>query len=85
MRAFIESYMVADPARPTNTRLDTFAKLFEEHGPLSVSSIERSESIELVLGMRSRRGNFRLTVKASEAQPMRVSSLTFAVMEGSHR
>ena len=45
--------------------------------------VERSESTELTLGMQSKQGNFRLTVKSSEEQPMRVASLTFA-MQGKH-
>ena len=85
MRAFLESWMVADPARPTDERLKSYAKLFEDHGPLSVSKVEIAESLEVVLGMRSKRGNFRLTVKSSEAQPMRASSVTFTLMEGAHR
>jgi hypothetical protein len=76
--------MVADPARPTEKRLESYAKLFEEHGPLSVVTVQESKAIELVLGMRSKRGNFRLTVKSSEEQPMRVSSVTFTYVQGGH-
>jgi phosphohistidine phosphatase SixA len=85
MRAYIESWMVADPARPVDERLTTYARLFEEHGRLTVVSVESSHSLEVTLGMRSRRGNFRLMVKSSEAQPMRAQSVTFAVGEGAHR
>jgi len=80
MQAFIESWMLADPARPTEERLKTFAKLFEDHGPLSVIMVERSESTELTLGVQSKQGHLRLTVKSSDAQPMRLESLTFAIM-----
>jgi len=66
-------------------RLGTYSKLFEEHGPLSVTSVQASQALEVTLGMKSKRGNFRLTVKSSEEQPMRATSVTFAVMEGSHR
>lgn len=85
MRAYIESWMVANPARPIEERLATYATLFAEHGPLSIVRVESSESLEVTLGMRSKRGNFRLTVKSSESQPMRAQSISFAAMEGAHR
>lgn len=85
MRVFIESWMVASPARTMGERLVTYARLFEDHGTLSVAAIHASESLEVTLGMRSKRGNFRLTVKSSEAQPMRATSVTFALTEGAHR
>ena len=83
MRAFIETSMVADPARPTDERLKTFAKLFEQHGPLSLVRIDSSSALRLVATMKSKVGNVTLTVQASEAAPMRVSSLTLAY--GEHR
>lgn len=85
MRQYIDSWMLANAARPTEERLRTYATLFDEHGPLTLVSVVTSQSLEVTLGMRSKRGNFRLTVKASEAQPMRAESVTFAVLEGSHR
>lgn len=85
MRAYIESWMVDNPARTMEERLATYATLFAEHGPLSIVKVESSESLEVTLGMRSKRGNFRLTVKSSESQPMRAQSISFAVMEGAHR
>lgn len=84
MRAYIESWMVANPARTTEERLSTFSTLFEEHGALTVVKVESSQSLEVTLGMRSKRGNFRLTVKSSETEPMRAQSVTFAFLEG-HR
>jgi phosphohistidine phosphatase SixA len=84
MRSYIESYMVANPERPIEQRLEQYMKLFEEHGPLSVLMIGSSQSTELTLSARSRRGGLRLTVRSSEAQPMRASSVTFAHTEGSH-
>ena len=84
MRSYIESYMVANPDRPIEQRLEQYVKLFEEHGPLSVLMIGNSQSTELTLGARSRRGALRLTVRSSEAQPMRASSVTFSYSEGSH-
>jgi phosphohistidine phosphatase SixA len=85
MRAYIESWMVVNPARTMEERLATYASLFADHGPLTLVKVESSASLEVTLGMRSKRGNFRMTVKSSEAQPMRAQSVTFAVMEGAHR
>ena len=84
MRAYIESYMIPNPARSTEERLASYASLFAQYGTLSVVSVERSASTELVLGMASKSGPFRLTVKSSDDQPMRASSVTFAVMQGAH-
>ena len=85
MRAYIESWMVANPARTMEERLNTYSKLFEDHGTLTLVKLESSQALEVTLGMRSKRGNFRLTVKSSETQPMRAQSVTFAMLEGTHR
>jgi len=85
MKAFIESWMVVDASRPVDERLRTYAGLFADHGPLSVTTVHGSQQLEVVLGMKSRRGNFRLTVKSAEAEPMRATSVTFAALEGAHR
>lgn len=86
MRAFLESTMITDPARPTDERLKSYATLFEQHGPLSVTKVESSNQLEIVLGMKTKQGDLRLTVKSSDAQPMKVASVTFATMvPGGHR
>jgi len=82
MKAFIESWMIQDPSRPMDQRLKTYGQLFEEHGALAVTSVQTSQALEVSLGMKSKRGDFRLTVKASEAQPMRATSVTFALLQG---
>jgi phosphohistidine phosphatase SixA len=84
MRAYIEAWMLANPARTMEERLQTYSQLFKDHGALTVVSVESSQALEIVLGMRSRAGNFRLTVKASDAQPMRAQSVTFAMTQA-HR
>ena len=83
MKAFIEGWMTQDPARPMDARLKTYAQLFEEHGPLTLTAVHASESLEVTLGMKSKRGEFRLTVKSSPEQPMRGTSVRFA-FAGSH-
>jgi phosphohistidine phosphatase SixA len=84
MRAYIESYMVPTPARSTDERLASYATFFDQHGPLTVLTVERSASTEIALGMGSKRGHFRLTVKSTDAQPMRAESVTFTFMQGAH-
>ena len=84
MRSFIESSMLPDAARPTEQRLALYAQLFEQHGPLSVDTIEVSQSTEVILGMRSKQGKLRLTVKTSESQPMRATLVTFTFAQGGH-
>jgi phosphohistidine phosphatase SixA len=85
MKRYIEEWMVDNPTRPMDERLATFRTLFADHGPLAVVHVIESKALEVNLGMRSKRGTFRLTVKTSEAQPMRAQSVTFAVGEGAHR
>ena len=85
MRAFFGSWMVADSSRPVNQRLETYAKLFADLGPLDTESVQASGATELILVTRSKRGSVRLTVTTSEAQPMRATSVRFAFTEGAHR
>ena len=85
MRAFLESWMVQDPARPTADRLKTYAELYATHGPLVLTGVHASAQLEVTLRMRSKRGDLRLTVKSAEAQPMRGTSVTFTMAEGAHR
>lgn len=82
MRAFIESAMLADPARPIDKRLEIYAKLFEDHGPLSVTRVDSSEATYIALSATSKKGELRLMLKSSEAEPMRVHSVTFATGGG---
>ena len=82
MKAFIESWMVKDTNRPMDERLKTYSTLFQEHGPLTVTDVHNSQAVEVTLGMKSKRGSFRLTVKSSEADPMRGTSVTFAMLQG---
>ena len=84
MRAFIESTMLPNAERPVEQRLEIYATLFEQHGPLSVDTIVDSKATDITLGVRSKRGNGRLTVRSSNAEPMRVATVTFAFMQGGH-
>jgi hypothetical protein len=84
MRAYLDEWMLVNPVRTMEERLQTYSQLFKDHGALTVVSVESSQALEVVLGMRSKVGSFRLTVKSSEAQPMRAQSVTFAMTQA-HR
>lgn len=81
MRTFVESSLVGDPARPTDERIKSYAKLFEDNGALSLVSVDSSTATRVALTMTSQRGVLVLTVTSSDAQPMRAASVTFAFTE----
>jgi hypothetical protein len=58
-------------------RLETFRKLHAEHGPITVTSVVSSTEAELVLGARSKQGDFMLIVRAAPGQPGRAESVGF--------
>jgi phosphohistidine phosphatase SixA len=84
MKAFIDSWMVPNTTRSMDERLKTYRQLFADHGPLTVTSVQDNQQLEVTLGMKSKVGDFRLTLKASPESPMRSSSITFAMLQG-HR
>ena len=84
MKKFIESSMIASPDRPMEQRLETYAKLFHDYGPLALHAVEKKESTEVVLGVQSRQGPMRVTVATLPEEPMRVKSVTFALYQGQH-
>jgi phosphohistidine phosphatase SixA len=77
MRGFIEASLIANPSRSTGVRLDSYVKLFEEHGPLVLTAIQSTQDAEIVVAGRSRKATFRLTLKASTEQSGRIASATF--------
>ena len=82
MKAFLESWMASDPNRPLEERLRTYRQLYTDHGPLSLMIVHDNQQLEVTLGVKSKRGAFRLTVKSSPEQPMRGTSITFAMLQG---
>lgn len=84
MRKFLETSMKANPDRPMEDRLATYERLFQEYGKLSLHIVEKSESTEAVLGVQSSKGPIRMTVVTLPAEPMKLSSVTFAMFQGSH-
>ncbi len=86
MKAFFGSWMVVDSTRLVSERLGTYAKLFEDLGPLDVVNTLESGATELTLAVRSKkRGDIRVTVTTAEAQPMRATSVRLAFSGGTHR
>jgi phosphohistidine phosphatase SixA len=84
MRAFIESSMIVSPDRPIEARLQTYAKLFEDYGALTVTGTQSKTDEAVALQVRSKRGDIIVTVTASAQQPNRAQSVTFGVLGGSH-
>jgi hypothetical protein len=81
MRKFVESSLIVNPERSTDERLKSYMNLFEDHGPLSLVSVDSASATKVILGMRSKRGTLSLTLAASDADPMRAASVRFAFME----
>ncbi len=80
MRTFLDASFVADPKRSTDERIKSYTTLFADNGPLSLVSVDSSTATLVTLGMTSKRGPLILTVKSSEADPMKVASVTFGFM-----
>lgn len=83
MRSFMQSSFVADSTRPIEARVASYLKLFADHGPLSLVSIDSSTATRIVIGMQAKTGPLTLTIEASDADPKRAKSVTFA-FRGAH-
>jgi len=83
MRAFIEASMLALPDRPLEARMQTFAKLFNDFGALTVTAIQSTTDEAIALQVQSKRGPLLVTVTASPDGD-RAQSLTFGIPEGGH-
>ena len=84
MRAFIESSLLLDPERPAAARLATYAAMFRDFGPLTVTGVHQSADEEITLAIRAKAGDFFLTAKASREQPGRATSITIGTGKGGH-
>ena len=83
MRAFIEASLVAAPDRPMEARLQAYTKLFEEHGPLTVTAVESSADT-VTVQTRSRRAAIALRVIAAAEPADRLQSVTFTIRSHGH-
>jgi phosphohistidine phosphatase SixA len=84
MREFIESSLVANPARPTEARLQTFTETFQRFGPLTVTGIRASSAEEISINVRAKGGDFIVTAKVAPDQPGRAASITIGTLAGGH-
>lgn len=85
MRKFIENSMLPNPDRTTEQRLDTYHKLYTDHGPLVVHLATPTGTTEVVLGVQSKQGQIKVTVITLPDDPMRVKSITFSGYHNLHR
>ncbi|HEX9729640.1 MAG TPA: histidine phosphatase family protein [Gemmatimonadales bacterium] len=84
MRVFTEAYMTPVPDRPTEARVQRYAQLFAEHGPIMVIGVESSTDNEVALQGHTRVGE--LVVRVTAAPDGRIQSLAFALHRGgTHR
>ncbi|MEO8621825.1 MAG: histidine phosphatase family protein [bacterium] len=83
MRTFIQSSLVVNPQRPLEERVTSYLKLFEDHGPLALVSLDSATATQVTLGVRSKQGALMLTVKTSDTDPERAASVTLATL-GNH-
>ena len=51
MREFVESSLIVNPERSTDERLKSYLKLFEDHGALSLVSVDSASATKVTLGM----------------------------------
>ena len=77
MKAFIETSLEADPARPLADRLASFEKLYADLGPLHVVGVEGVAANELTLLIHAKPGMVRVTVKESAREAGRAASIAF--------
>jgi hypothetical protein len=77
MKAFIESSLEIDPARPLSDRLASFEKLYADLGPLHVVGVEGATENEITLLTHARPGMVRVTVRESAREAGRAASITF--------
>ena len=82
MRAFIEATFIADPARPIEERMKSYAKIFDDFGVLHVVSVDSSSAASVTLGAQSKRGPVQVTVKSAETDAARLASVTFGFKQG---
>ena len=86
MRTFIETYLLVNPERPIEARLESYETAFKAYAPLALEKVQSADASEAVLEMKSRQGDLRLVVKAAQASPGRAASLSLlATQGGGHR
>lgn len=79
MRTFLESTLVADPTRPTEERMKSYSKLFDDFGALHPTSVDSSNARSVTLGVQSKRGPLVVIFKAAETDAARLASVTLGI------
>ena len=80
MRTFIESSLVAAADRPTEVRVQSYLRLFAEHGPLTVTGIRSATNDAIALDARSKRGRLIVTVTASASEAGKAQSVLLGLL-----
>jgi phosphohistidine phosphatase SixA len=82
MRAFTDSSLVPIADRPTEARVEGYTRLFEQHGPLTVTGVGAVTEDGLTVQVSSKLGNVYLRVVAAPAPTERLQSVSFGVVSG---
>jgi len=78
MARFFESEAVADPVRPTSTRVEMYKNIFGDNGRLDVISVADASPTSLRVVARGAQGStVLLTFTVESAAPGRLESLRF--------
>jgi phosphohistidine phosphatase SixA len=83
MRTFIETSMIASAERPTEVRLESYAKMLRDFGTLTVTDIQSATDDAIVLGARSKSGSNLIITVTAAMDVDRLKSLTVG-MPGGH-
>jgi phosphohistidine phosphatase SixA len=84
MRAFIESSLKPAVDRPMAARVDSYLRLFAEHGPIAVTGVRSATDDVVALDARSKRGSLIVTITASRDDDGRAQSVTIGMTGGHH-
>ena len=83
MRRFLETEMTVG-TQPMPVRVANYQRLFEAHGPLTVTTMESATDVEVRLLATGRRSGIRMVMRRLDASVARLASVTFQI-EGGHQ
>jgi hypothetical protein len=76
MRTFVDKYLVVDPNRTTEQRVEAYRSMFSDHGPIEILGTEKSAAHnEATIRVRSKRGEFSIVVIVNPEDHSRASSI----------
>ena len=82
--AFIESSLVPNPDRPTEARLESWARSVQDFGPLTVIGVRSSSPEQVVLDIRAQNRDYVLIAKTSPDDRTRAASITIGTLQAGH-